>query len=218
MNTPKSHMLLLSSLSAHYRARPEQGVALQKIIVGTSPVSLRVIDWFVTHYARINNIVYWLDDSTNATPPHMYETFPSSSHTQTHPNPNQHPNRLRKFNLYLEYRAQLQSYTKMYFDPFRRYERISFVLDNDPLIVIESTVGQLNFFRWALQNNVIDYITNHLADIEDAMSSFQSHIPPVQEEPTKQTTKQKTKEPTKKRGVAYKPNVITHMPCSVSFD
>jgi len=85
-----------------------------------------------------------------------------------------HPNAatpLHKFHLHLEYRAQLKSYTKLHFDPFRRHERISFILETTPeLSVIETTVGQLNFFRWAIQNNVLAYIENHLAAVEKAMA------------------------------------------------
>ena len=117
---------------------------------------------------------------------------------------------MRKFQLYLEYRAQLQSYTKMYFDSFRRYDRITFVLETDPTILsIESTVGQLNFFRWALHNNVIEYITSHLTEIEDEMSSFHNEV----------KSKEKDKTYTKKRVVIVKPpNTFTHAPCFVRFD
>ena len=131
---------------------------LHHITSGDSQLSLRIVDWFVTHYARAHNVMYWVDDATKK----MYASFPE--------NGGQH---LRKFHLYLEYRAQLQSYTKMFFDPFRRHERITFVLEADPMVAIESTVGQLNFFRWAMQNSVIDYITQHVHDIEDHMASHQ---------------------------------------------
>lgn len=209
----KSDALMLSSLSAYYKTRPEQREVLYNIVTGNSPVSLRVIDWFVTHYARINNIVYWMDDYSKPT---MYEELPSSD--EVHRN-------LRKFHLYLEYRAQLQSYTKMYFDPFRRYERITFVMETNPLVVIESTVGQLNFFRWALQNNVIEYIMLHLSDIEDAMSSFQSNASSSSSCNDKDKDKEKNQkllhkstEKPKKRIAACVPNIITHTQCFVRFD
>jgi len=73
----------------------------------------------------------------------------------------------------------------MFFDPFRRYDRITFVLEqnqtqnqtpNQPIVSIETTVGQLNFFRWALENNVIDYIKVHIGEIEDCMASFQKSV------------------------------------------
>ena len=193
-NATQCQNLLLSSLSNHYKKKPEQRKMLHDIIVGTSPLSLRIIDWFVTHYARAQNIIYWIDDSTST----LYEHFPSSN--------GQH---LRKFHLNLEYRAQLQSYTKMYFDPFRRYERITFVLESGPLVSIESTVGQLNFFRWALQNHVIEYIMNHIQDIEDNMASFQKSS----KERSSSTTK------TRQRIVSSKPvNTITHTQCFIRFD
>jgi len=186
----QSRELLLSSLSQHYRRSPEQREQLYTIVAGTSPLSLRVIDWFVTHYSRSKNIIYWIDDKNKA----LIEDFPSYGGQD-----------LRKFNLHLEYHAQLQSYTKMYFDPFRRHEKITFVLEKTPMVSITSTVGQLNFFRWALQNGVIEYITRHLHDIEENMSSFQNAV--------------KNKEKPKKRTVSCKPvNTFTHMQCFVKFD
>jgi len=152
-------------------------------------LSLRLIDWFVTHYARMKNVVYWIDDTKKRFVENM-------------PNNGEH---LRKFHLYLEYRAQLQSYTKMYFDPFRRYERITFMLEPSKMLSIESTVGQLNFFRWALQNHVIEYIANHLHEIEESMSSFQNS--------------EKSKEKTKKRAVACTPvNMVSHTKSFIRFD
>jgi len=35
---------------------------------------------------------------------------------------------------------------------------------------VETTVGQLNFFRWALSNLVIDYILENKQDIEKDMN------------------------------------------------
>ena len=64
---------------------------------------------------------------------------------------------VKKINLYLDYRAQLKSYAKINFDSFRRHDRISFCLDMDKDEFIETTVGQLNFFRWAFNNKVINY-------------------------------------------------------------
>jgi hypothetical protein len=35
---------------------------------------------------------------------------------------------------------------------------------------IETTIGQLNFFKWALENNVIDYIESNYSSIEKDMN------------------------------------------------
>ncbi len=148
--------LLLTSLTTYYVKHPEHRELLYNIVSGYSPLSLRVIDWFVTHYAKSFNVVYWINDIDNT-----ISEVPTADV------------KFRKFNVYLDTRAQLKSYTKLHFDPFRRHERISFVLETSPMKVIETTVGQLNFFRWALHNQLLDYIQNHLIEIEEHMSSLQ---------------------------------------------
>ena len=76
-----------------------------------------------------------------------------------------------KINLivYLEYKSQLKAYSKKQFDPFQRRDRISFVYDeNEPQLT--TTVGQLNFFRWAIQNKILDYIEKNIKSIENDMN------------------------------------------------
>lgn len=155
--------LLLSSITTHFNKHKRHREQFYEITEGLSPVSLRLIDWFVTHYAKAHNVLYWIDEAHNV----MYET------------PNvEDVAKMRKFNLYIEYRAQLKSYTKLHFDPFRRHERITFVLDDRTMKTIETTVGQLNFFRWALTHHVIAYISQHLPEIEAAMAAFQKKNKP----------------------------------------
>ena len=165
-NTNQCQNLMLTALTAYYKKNIYNRKELYNIINGDTNLSLRLIDWFVTHYARVNSVIYWIDDKNGS----ICDTNPTSTIKNTN---DSSVNNLRKFNLYLDYRAQLQSYTKMFFDPFRRYSRISFVLENEPLLSIETTVGQLNFFRWALQNNVVEYIKNNIAKIEESMANFQ---------------------------------------------
>jgi hypothetical protein len=173
---------------------------LSDIINGNSPLSLRIIDWFVTHHAKSMNVTYWIDDATRS----MKEQ------------PRQNDANLRKFSLYLEYRAQLQSYTKMFFDPFRRYDRITFVLENQPTIVsVETTVGQLNFFRWALENHVVDYILAHVAEIEDCMASFQKSTKSTDQGSSKKTT---TKPKNRGASSSALPNTVVHTQCFIRFD
>ena len=73
------------------------------------------------------------------------------------------------FNVYLDYKNQLKAYSKKLFDPFCRRERILF-FDHDGKEII-TTVGQLNFFRWALENKILDYILEHFDDIENDMNN-----------------------------------------------
>jgi hypothetical protein len=134
----KNNDLLMMSLSSFYG---QKGV-MQKIIPivnGGSACSLRLIDWFVTNYAKKNNIIL------------------------TH----HRDNNIIHFNVYLSYRSQLKAYSKQQFDPFRRRERILFFYERSKSV--ETTIGQLNFFRWVLQNELLEYIGEHSKAIEQDM-------------------------------------------------
>ena len=137
----KSQELLLCSLNDFYKKNTKYKKLLYEIINGKHKLSLRLIDWFVTAYARNNNIIYWILNNDN----NIYYKLPNT--TDNH--------KYKKFNLYLDYRAQLKSYAKLNFDSFRRHQRITFYIDNTNYI--ETTIGQLNFFRWAFNNNIIEY-------------------------------------------------------------
>lgn len=76
------------------------------------------------------------------------------------------------FNIYISYKAQLKSYKKKYFDPFRRNSKFYFHYDlNDDAKYIYTTFGQLNFFKWAISNNVLHFIKNNFNFIICTMSS-----------------------------------------------
>lgn len=108
-----------------------------------SEISLRLIDWFVTNYSKKNNTVITKEKNGN----------------------------IIHFNVYLSYRNQLKAYSKEKFDPFRRNEHIMFYYDVEKSI--ETTHGQLNFFRWVLQNDILEYIQEHIKDIETDMLTTQ---------------------------------------------
>ena len=40
--------------------------------------------------------------------------------------------------------------------------------------LIQTTIGQLNFFKWAMENEIIDYINNNYNDIEKDMNNRNS--------------------------------------------
>jgi hypothetical protein len=109
------------------------------LIEQRSDVSLRLVDWFVTNYSKKNNTVITKEKNGNVI----------------------------HFNVYLSYRNQLKAYSKEKFDPFRRNEHIVFYYDIDKYI--ETTHGQLNFFRWVIQNDILDYIKDKMSVIESDM-------------------------------------------------
>ena len=76
-----------------------------------------------------------------------------------------------RFKVYIDYKLKLRAYSKKRFDPFCRWERIT-IPYNDKYI--QTTIGQLNFFKWAIQNEVINYIENNYLDIERDMNSRNS--------------------------------------------
>ena len=81
-------------------------------------------------------------------------------------------NQERRFKVYIDYKLKLKAYSKKRFDPFCRWDRISIPYKNNTFI--ETTIGQLNFFKWALENKVIDYIEENYETIEKDMNNRNS--------------------------------------------
>ena len=75
----------------------------------------------------------------------------------------------QRFVVYLNYKLQLKAYSKKFFDPFCRRERIFFHYKEEEYL--ETTVGQLNFFKWIIEHNIINYIKNNYEDIEFDMQN-----------------------------------------------
>lgn len=113
-------------------------------------ISRRILDWFVTNYSKRNKIVYDLGDPKF--------------------NPDASSNRKYKpFSVNDDYKCQLRSFQKKYFDPFCRNKRIKFYYDTKKYK--RTTIGQLNFFRWVINNKIIDYILDNINDIENDMNN-----------------------------------------------
>jgi len=117
-----------------------------KIITGESKISLRIVDWFATNYAKKYYTLYTIDQT--------------------------HDNITRRFKVYDDYKLKLKAYSKKRFDPFCRWDRISIPYTNGKFI--ETTIGQLNFFKWAIENKVVDYIESNYDTIEKDMNSRNS--------------------------------------------
>lgn len=152
--------LLISSLEKFFIGRPvsevEPGVTTREtrelldILENRLGISLRVIDWFVTNYAKKNHTTYFLEI------PSVDRVTGEASTIK------------KQFIVHIEYKLQLRGYSKESFDPFCRRDRIAFYYNRQDFIV--TTVGQLNFFRWAINNNIIGYIRDHFSEIEQDMN------------------------------------------------
>jgi hypothetical protein len=141
--------LLLSSLTRFYET--DKHINDFENIINNSKLSLRLIDWFTTNYSKKYNTIYLIyrDKYNNKT---INETSEPVS----------------QFNVYNSYKSQLKAYSKKQFDPFCRRERINFNCKGKSF---NTTLGQLNFFRWVINNNIIDYINYNLESIEDDMNN-----------------------------------------------
>ena len=63
----------------------------------------------------------------------------------------------KNFAVHCAYKSSLDGYSKKLFDPFCRTEKIEFeVPDTDRKI--HTTVAQLNFIKWCIKNNIIEYL------------------------------------------------------------
>jgi len=144
INYTTQNELLLNNLLEFYKNENYLSRML-KIITGEDTISLRIVDWFVTNYAKKNYTLYQMT--------------------------NQNGENIR-FKVYFDYKLKLKAYSKKRFDPFCRWERISIPYKNGTFI--ETTIGQLNFFKWAIENKIIDFIEENYEIIEKDMNSRNS--------------------------------------------
>ena len=132
MTYAKQNDILLNKLMEYYKQDDNLDKML-KIINGESRISLRIVDWFATNYAKKNYTVYKIENDD-------------------------------RFKVYNNYKLNLKAYSKRRFDPFCRWQRINIPYDKDKYI--QTTLGQLNFFKWALENKIVEYIENNYSEIE----------------------------------------------------
>ena len=149
--------LLLLSLKNFYNQDGNKELILP-IVKQETTISLRLLDWLVTNYSKQNDIHYQILKNGDS----------------------------KNFSIWLDYKNQLKAYSKKQFDPFCRRNRIfyntkineTFNIGNSKKEIEEysksedgfvTTVGQLNFFRWALTHRVVDYAFDNLSKIESDM-------------------------------------------------
>ena len=70
----------------------------------------------------------------------------------------------KKFIVHCSYKSTLDGYSKKLFDPFCRAEKIEFSIPNTDTKV-NTTVAQLNFIKWCIKNEVIDYLIKNKENI-----------------------------------------------------
>jgi hypothetical protein len=139
--------LLMKNLMEFYGHRQNLN-NMMAIINGESRISLRIVDWFVTNFAKKYYTVYDLHTQRGT----VQDTI--------------------RFKVYNDYKLKLKAYSKRKFDPFCRWERISIPYDDEKYM--ETTIGQLNFFKWAIENKIVDFIESNYVAIENDMNGRNS--------------------------------------------
>jgi len=105
-------------------------------------ISLRIIDFFITQYCKNNNIIILL------------------------------PNK-KFFNIYSSYKQHLKAYSKILFDPFCRKHKIDFIINvNGNETKFETSLGQLNFFKWLIEHNLLAYIEANIELIDEELCKY----------------------------------------------
>lgn len=160
-NCNLNKLLLILSFKKY---KKNKNTIIQDIFENTiqnTKISLRLIDWFVTNYCKKNTIL--INNTKN--------------------------NEI--INIYQSYKSNLKAFSKQYFDPFRRNKKIFFIFNfnsnkfniikNIEILnnkiktenIIETTIGQLNFFKWIIENNIYEYVCIHKKIIENDMIFIQ---------------------------------------------
>lgn len=138
--TSKEKLYYLT-VDKYFRSTSKKNVdKMVNIIAGKSKISLRLLDWFVTRYAKKYKINYYIEEENE------------------------------RFNVHIGYKAQLKSFKKKYFDPFRRKKKFNYNnvkdISGKPLY---TTIGQLNFFKWVFGYKIINYVEEKYEIINNAM-------------------------------------------------
>jgi hypothetical protein len=147
------------------------------IIEGRRPdISLRTLEWIVTKYAKKRKDIIIQNDEI------MSDLFGEKCELP--------------FDIKISYKAQLKHYKKRLFDPFRRYKKFNYYYDKkDNKKCIITTLGQLHFFMWVIEKDIIGYIEKNISQITISMNTSNADEKKKKiEEKTKQKEKEKEKQ------------------------
>jgi len=143
-DSTSSHEILKRSL-LNFFAKGDRFRTFYDVVNKKTDYSLRVLEWFVTKYAEKYGVVYMIPVGGGGD-----------------------KKKMREVNVAVDYHIQMASYQKKCFDPFRRHTKF-YISDTNNGLAFMTTVCQMNFFKWAIENRILDYVQNHLEDIKEDM-------------------------------------------------
>ena len=134
---PNANNKLLESILEFYK--DDNNLKLLIDIIVNKSIPLRIFEWFVTNYTKKFNINYSIikPDINNV--------------------------KIKNFNVYQSYESQMKACQKKEFDPNCRVNGTPILFEyidsnTGKCMTVETSIAQLNFFRWAIKNLIIDYI------------------------------------------------------------
>ena len=139
----KTEESMLPSLLKFFSAREHFDVLKEFKCSKQSKLSVGLLNWFNVNYSKEYGVEYNI------------ETL----------------GRKRSVYVWQSYNAALSGYKKEYFDPFARGKNcgkeIAIEFQGETLC---TTIRQLNYFRWAINNGVINYVRSHVEEIYTDMT------------------------------------------------
>lgn len=142
------------------KCKKEDIILMTDIIDSDSYISLRVLDWFAAKFSKNRNKLNFTSDKSE------------------------------EFDVRISYDSQLRTFRKKYFDPFRRKKKFYYYYDTDDKSKkILTTIGQLNFFKWAIDKKILEFVEDNLEIINDEMRKSTTD----EKEKKKSTNKKKKK-------------------------
>lgn len=116
-----------------------------KIIENEDQISLRLLNWFAMKHSATMESLEITDNDGNR----------------------------ELFDVKISYRARLNTHSKKYFDPFRRGKRFDYCYDKKNADkTVETTLCQLNFFRWLFLHDLMDYVEDQFDNLKQKMGSY----------------------------------------------
>ena len=134
--------LILTSIKNYYNNNVDNFRYFKNIIEQKSKISISLIEYFTLKYSKILNTMYRKENGDF-------------------------------FIVYLSYKNFLKGYGKKFTDPFKRKkdkDEVDFYLKIDKYNV-KTRIAQLHFFKWAFENEIIEYIENNYDKIMSEMKN-----------------------------------------------
>lgn len=143
-----------NSLLKFYSNYSVDKIKMQKIIdiinkKKKDTVSLRFIESFITHYCKLKKPSITINNEYHKN----YE-----------------------FNIYLEYKSNLDLHKKYYFDPFQRTKKCPlflFIVNDFSFI---TNMCQLIYFKWLIEYDILNYIENNYDELNKVIKQIKKYF------------------------------------------